>query len=172
MHSLSCLIRPLKLDETLRNLWLLLKCSSFHRPLNNFIKMTPLLLHHLRADRKEQSNRSRTAQKATRGYCCVPLTLANPHLAPGQHQGEKACQQKVFTCGFMCQRSLNRVCVQFVWEPHAFLYAPPHTHTPTPQAGQNGTGRRAPNWAQMAATDKDGGGMNMLINNYQNNDIQ
>ncbi|CAF96705.1 unnamed protein product, partial [Tetraodon nigroviridis] len=39
-------------------------------------------------------------------------------------------------------------------------------------AGQNGTGRRAPNWAQMAATDKDGGGMNMLINNYQNNDIQ
>lgn len=48
----------------------------------------------------------------------------------------------------------------------AFLYAPPT------QAGQNGTGRRAPNWAQMAATDKDGGGMNMLINNYQNSDIQ
>lgn len=43
---------------------------------------------------------------------------------------------------------------------------------PPPQAGQNGAGRRAPNWAQMAATDKDGGGMNTLINNYQNNDIQ
>lgn len=133
--------------------------------------MTPLFLHLLRADRKEQSNRSRTAQKGTRGYCCVPLTLANPHLAPGQHQGEKACQQKVFQCGFVCQRSLNTDCVQFVWEPLAFLYDPPPPPT-SPQAGQNGTGRRAPNWAQMAATDKDGGGMNMLINNYQNNDIQ
>lgn len=48
-----------------------------------------------------------------------------------------------------------------------------HSCMPPPtQAGQNGTGRRAPNWAQMAATDKDGGGMNMLINNYQNSDIQ
>ncbi|TWW60528.1 hypothetical protein D4764_05G0006180 [Takifugu flavidus] len=95
--------------------------------------MAPLVIHLLSADRKEQSNRSRTAQKGTRSYCCVPLTLANPHLAPGQHQRERACQQK---------------------------------------AGQNGTGRRAPNWAQMAATDKDGGGMNMLINNYQNSDMQ
>lgn len=149
------------------NLLMLLNCSSFHRPLNNFIKMPPLLLHLLRADRKEQSIWSRTAQKGTRGYCCVPLTLANPHLAPGQHQGEKACQQKVFKCGFVFHRSLNRVCIQFVWEPLAFLYGSPHQ-----QGGQNGTGRRAPNWAQMAATDKDGGGMNTLINNYQNNDIQ
>lgn len=143
------------------------KCCSFHCPLNNFIKMTPLVIHLLSADRKEQGNWSRTAQKGMRGYCCVPLTLAYPQLAPGQHKWEKACQQKVFKCGFMWRRSLNRVHVLFVWEPLCIPVCPPLT-----QAGQNGTGRRAPNWAQMAATDKDGGGMNTLINNYQNSDIQ
>lgn len=104
--------------------------------------MTPLLLHLLRADRKEQSSRSRTAQKGTRGYCCVPLTLANPHLALGRHQGEEACQQKVFKCGFVCQRSLNRVRVQFVWEPLAF-----HPHSPPPR---HPTGRAE--WHREAGT--------------------
>lgn len=53
-----------------------------------------------------------------------------------------------------------------VWES----LCPPVWLSP-PRAGQNGTGRRAPNWAQMAATDRDGGGgINTLINNYLNND--
>lgn len=67
------------------------------------------------------------------------------------------------------------LCVREVWTESAFslcgsLFA--FLHGSPPQAGQNGTGRRAPNWAQMAATDKDGGGTNTLINNYQNNAIQ
>nr|XP_010767630.1 PREDICTED: serine-rich coiled-coil domain-containing protein 1-like [Notothenia coriiceps] len=41
-----------------------------------------------------------------------------------------------------------------------------------PRAGQSGAGRRAPNWAQMAATDRDGGDINTLINNYPNNDTR
>lgn len=53
----------------------------------------------------------------------------------------------------------------FVWES----LCPPVWLSPL-RAGQNGTGRRAPNWAQMAATDRDDGGINMLINNYLNND--
>lgn len=53
----------------------------------------------------------------------------------------------------------------FVWES----MCPPVWLSPL-RAGQNGTGRRAPNWAQMAATDRDDGGINMLINNYLNND--
>lgn len=45
-------------------------------------------------------------------------------------------------------------------------------HPPQPPHPGMARGRRAPNWAQMAATDKDGGGMNTLINNYPNNDIR
>lgn len=54
----------------------------------------------------------------------------------------------------------------FVWE----ICAPVYGSLSPPRAGQNGTGRRAPNWAQMAATDRDGGDINTLINNYLNND--
>lgn len=58
------------------------------------------------------------------------------------------------------------MCV-FVWE--SLLCAPVYGSLP-PRAGQNGTRRQAPNWAQMAATDRDGGDINTLINNCLNND--
>lgn len=53
----------------------------------------------------------------------------------------------------------------FAWE----CLCPPVWLSPL-RAGPNGTRRRAPNWAQMAATDRHGGGINTLINNYLNND--
>lgn len=73
-------------------------------------------------------------------------------------------------CGFVCQKKeeqRNRECVCVcvaVSDPC------PHVWLSPLRAGQNGTGRRAPNWAQMAATDRDGGDINTLINNYPNND--
>lgn len=76
----------------------------------------------------------------------------------------------MFKCGFVCNRNKNREGESvhvFVWES----LCPPVWLSP-PRAGQNGTGRWAPNWAQMAATDRDGGGVNMLINNYVNNDTE
>lgn len=48
----------------------------------------------------------------------------------------------------------------------------PHLWLVPPRAGQNGTRRQTPNRAQMAATDRDGGDINMLINNYLNNDTR
>lgn len=53
----------------------------------------------------------------------------------------------------------------FAWE----CLCPPVWLSPL-RAGPNGTRRRAPNWAQMAAADRHGGGINTLINNYLNND--
>lgn len=48
----------------------------------------------------------------------------------------------------------------------------PHVWLVPPRAGQNGTGRWAPNRAQMVATDRDDGDINTLINNYLNNDTK
>lgn len=69
----------------------------------------------------------------------------------------------------MCQRKKNRKreCVRMCLCVSDLC---PHVWLSPPRAGQNGAGRRAPNWAQMAATDRDGGGINTLINNYLNND--
>lgn len=61
----------------------------------------------------------------------------------------------------------ERVCVCFCVGVSDLC---PHVWLSPPRAGQSGTGRRAPNWAQMAATDRDGGDINTLINNYPNND--
>lgn len=105
---------------------------------------------------------------ATAARLSSQLTPPSPRGSTGERGG---CQQKVFECGFVCQRKGEQrkgECARaFVWGVSDLC---PHVWLSPPRAGQNGTGRRAPNWAQMAATDRDGGDINTLINNYLNND--
>lgn len=103
---------------------------------------------------------------ATAACLSSQLTPPSPRGSTGERGG---CQQKVFECGFVCQIKKNRkresVCMCSCVSDLC-----PHVWLSPPRAGQNGAGRRAPNWAQMAATDRDGGGINTLINNYLKND--
>lgn len=100
----------------------------------------------------------------------------SPHPAPGAARGaEGGTGGRRCACVGLCvierrgggERERERLEYVFEWE--SLICGPMYGSLP-PRAGQSGAGRRAPNWAQMAATDRDGGDINTLINNYPNND--
>lgn len=99
---------------------------------------------------------------------CLSSQLT-PHSPRGSTEERSAVSRRCLSVG-LCVTDIRtekeRVCVCLCGSLCALLWLSP------PRAGQNGTGRWAPNWAQMAATDRDGGGINMLINNYVNNDTE
>lgn len=124
----------------------------------------------------EENKANRTEQDRTEGTVVATAVCISSRLTPPSPRGSTGerggCQQKVLECGFVCQRKKEQrkrecacVCV-------GVSDLCPHVWLSPPRAGQNGTGRRAPNWAQMAATDRDGGGINTLINNFLNNDTR
>lgn len=123
----------------------------------------------------EENKANTREQERTEGTVVATAACLSSRLTPpsprGSAEGERGPVSRRCLSVGLCVKEIRtekeRACMRLCVGVSDLC---PRVWLSPPRAGQNSTGRRAPNWAQMAATDRDGGGINTLINNYLNND--